>query len=337
MSRRLGCWIRAIPLVWAALVSMWSPRLLGQTATESDRAEKSEHLLQDGRQAFEAKRYPEAHARLSQAYRLHQSYRTACALGQVELELQMYRDAAEHLDICITRYPDDDPQQARERVLEGLRETRRHVAVLDVDVNLLGATILINGVEVGTTPLDADLYVEPGRRRVTVRKAGYRDASEELFFPAGGTLRWRAVLAAGNSESVYKVNSVSTAPYLGIGTALTVLTLAGAGTLSLIAHTESARAERAVERAASNGSCPTTSTRPDCTAARRQLDEAARTSELATATLWAGAGMAVVTAIVHWVSSTASEPEQSYAAQVSPLLQPIVHPDLLGAVWSSAF
>lgn len=343
--RGRGCFHNAVSRwsrsVWGG-IAIWLIAPLCLAATESERAELSEQLLQRGREAFEAKRYQEAHNRLSHAYRLHHSYRTACALGQVELELELFRDAAEHLDVCISRYPVDDPQQARDRVLDGLRETRRRVAVFEPTVNLLGATILVNGVEVGTTPLETDLFVEPGLRRITVRKAGYQDVSAELFFPAGGTTHWQAELLPQDDALTQKVqDSSGGGTLLGIGTALTALTLAGGGALSILAHVEANRASKALERAEQSGSCPTSATNPECSSARRLQDEAAASSELAAGALWVGAGLGVATIIVHWVvQANTADAEASGGRSESTsrqLVQPIVHPSMIGAVWSRQF
>jgi tetratricopeptide (TPR) repeat protein len=313
----------------------WAPLAAAAPETEAERADLSEQLLQQGREAFEGKRYDEAHQRLSRAYRLLQSYRTACALGQVELELEMHRDAAEHLDICVSRYPADDPQQARDRVLDGLRDTRRHVAVFEPLLNVRGATILINGVEVSTTPLESDLFVEPGLRRVTARKAGYRDVSAELFFPAGGTTQWQAALTPLVSEQPAHAPGGIGNMYLGVGTALTAVTLAGGVVLSVIAHVEEERAMRAVADA---GACPSTSTAGRCVSARSQLDAASQSSDLAVATLWAGAGLGLMTAVVAWVTSGDDvDPSEHRSSSSTFALQPSVYRGGAGATWIGRF
>lgn len=327
--------IRALVFVGGVVGSTVSEsQAVAASETEAERAELSERLLQQGREAFEGKRYDEAHQRLSQAYRLLQSYRTACALGQVELELEMHRDAAEHLDICVSRYPIDDPQQARDRVLDGLREARRHVAVFEPLLDLRGATILINGVAVGTTPLAADLFVEPGLRRVTARKAGYHDVSAELLFPAGGTAVWHTVLTPLVSAPPSQPESGGNV-YLGIGTALTAVTLAGGAALAVIAHVEQERATRALAGA---GTCPASSDRDACVTARRQVDAASRSSDLAAATLWAGAGLGLVTAVVAWVTSGDDvDTNGGRGADSAVGLQPSVHPGGAGATWIGRF
>lgn len=324
-----------------SLATWWStPPLAAAPMTESERAELTEQLLQQGKQAFENKRYEEAYEYLGRAFRLHQSYRTACALGQIELELDKFRDAAEHLQICILRYPAEDPQQARERVLDGLREARRHVAVFEPTVNSTGATLLINGVELGTTPFESDLFVEPGLRRITVRKPGYKDVSAELFFPAGGTVEWHGETVEERRTPTPQQSSQHNGVYLGIGTALTAVTLASAGALAIVAHAESERAANLLERAHRAGGCSVNSSRDVCVDARRRLDEAATTSNWAVGALWAGAGLGIATVVVHWLANggkSVDTEDVGETKQVSDVVQPIVHPEMMGAIWSRQF
>lgn len=331
VRRRLASGLILGATLWATSTAAANP------STQTERAESSELLLQQGREAFEGKRYEEAHARLTRAYEFWPSYRTACALGQVELELEMYRDAAGHLDVCLARYPAHDPQQALDRVLEGLREARRHVAVFEPIVNVSGATILVNGEPVGTTPLDSDLFVEPGLRRVTVRKPGFADSSVELLFTAGGTTHWQAQLAPVVSKSTTATPGASHV-YLGVGTVLTAVTLAGGGALSVIAHVEQERATRAIARAEQAGPCPASSRSEPCVAARAQLEAASQSSDLATATLWAGAGLGVVTAVIAWVTLGAnSQSADAGATSVTVALQPSLLRGGAGATWIGRF
>lgn len=324
-----------------SLAALWyTPPVSAEPMTESERAELTEQLLQQGKQAFESKRYQEAYDYLGRAFRLHQSYRTACALGQIELELEKHRDAAEHLQVCILRYPAEDPQQARERVLDGLREARRHVAVFEPSVNVTGATLLINGVEVGTAPFESDLFVEPGLRRITVRKPGYKDVSAELFFPAGGTVEWHGEIAQERPQTTPPPAAAHNSVYLGIGTALTAITLASGGALAIVAHAESQRAANRLEAAYRAGDCSVNSLQDVCVDARRRLDEAAMTSNWAVGALWAGAGVGVATVVVHLLANGGQSVDADHVGEtkhVSDVVQPILHPELVGAIWSRQF
>jgi len=120
-------------------------------AVSGEQAQAAERLFESGTRAFEASEYSRAIDELAESYRLFPSYRTACGLGQVELHLSRYRDAAQHLDFCLKNFPNGDvPTQ--QRILAGLTEARRRVFALAVRVNVTDAEVRIDGKLVGTVP-----------------------------------------------------------------------------------------------------------------------------------------------------------------------------------------
>src|SRR5512142_3115884 len=84
----------------------------------------AEDLFQQGTKAFEAARYTEAYDALKSAWELAPSYRTAAGLGQVELQIERFRDAAYHLSYCLRHYPQDGDAGIRAHVEEGLDQAR---------------------------------------------------------------------------------------------------------------------------------------------------------------------------------------------------------------------
>ena len=122
---------------------------------------------------------------------------------------------------------------------------------------------------------------------------------------------------------------------MGVGTVLTAVTLAGGGALSVLAHVEQQRASRAVARAEQAGPCPAWSRSAPCVAAREQLEVASQSSDLAAATLWAGAGLGVVTAVIAWL--TLGQSQDAAVPSVAAALQPSLHRGGAGATWIGRF
>lgn len=134
--------------------------------------ERAEQHFRKGTRAFEEQRYSEAYALLRAAWDLSPSYRTATGLGQVELHLGQFRDAAAHLSFCLRHFPADGDPKVRAHVEQGLLEAREHVGALRVRVNVEGAEVAVDGAAAGKSPLEGLLFVEPGSHVVTATKDG---------------------------------------------------------------------------------------------------------------------------------------------------------------------
>jgi len=169
-----------------ALVS--SGRVHAETGNASDRYENADRLFHDGITAFEAGRYSEAYAALRSAWDLAPSYRTAAGLGQVELHLGQYRDAASHLSYCARNVPTDGDADVEKHVEAGLADAREHVAALRVRVDPEGATVKVDGAAIGRAPLDGLVFVDPGSHVVEATAPGHEAAKTRVDAALKSTL-----------------------------------------------------------------------------------------------------------------------------------------------------
>jgi hypothetical protein len=87
----------------------------------------------------------------------------AISLGQAELKLGKYRDAAEHLAIGILMAPEQD---TKERAGKGLAFAKKKIGTLLIAAPD-GTEISINGKAIGTAPIPTEVFVEPGSTKVT--------------------------------------------------------------------------------------------------------------------------------------------------------------------------
>jgi hypothetical protein len=157
------------------------------TGLSPEQVARAEQLFHEGTKAFEAAQYPRAYESLHAAWQLAPSYRTAAGLGQVELQLEQYRDAAFHLSYCLRHYPADGEPTVRTQIEDGLEQARTHVAAIRVRVSVEGADVTVDGASAGKSPLDGLVFVDPGSHVVAASQTGYRPATETVETPVRAT------------------------------------------------------------------------------------------------------------------------------------------------------
>jgi hypothetical protein len=174
--------------------------------------ERADQLFREGTSAFEAERYSDAYGALRSAWDLAPSYRHAAGLGQVELHLGQYRDAAEHLAYCLRNFPETGDAVARSHVQEGLEQAREHVAALRVRVDPEGAEIAIDGVSVGHAPLEGLVFVNPGSHVVQASAEGRTAATATVEAPVRVTRDVSLSLAEAPRDNTSASPNAASAP-----------------------------------------------------------------------------------------------------------------------------
>jgi tetratricopeptide (TPR) repeat protein len=124
------------------------------------------------------------------AWALQKSYDIAGNLGNVEVKLGKYRDAAEHLAFALDNFPptgEPATQKAIEKKLaDVLKEVGRvRVRVTVNDASTSGASVTVNGTPAGTSPIAGTLFVAPGTVVIEAKLPGYLDAHQELAVAKG--------------------------------------------------------------------------------------------------------------------------------------------------------
>ena len=68
-----------------------------------------------------------------------------------------------------------------------LDAAKRQIGTLTIHVSADGARVLVDGMEIGRSPLAEDIYVEPGQRTITAELAGHADARALVEARAGSS------------------------------------------------------------------------------------------------------------------------------------------------------
>lgn len=146
--------------------------------------ERVRELFRQGADAFDKKEFSRARSLWLEAWSLRQTYDVATALGQVELELGLPREAAQHLDFALRNFPPQLSANALERLRKMFARAASEVGALDVQVARAGAAVLVDSKAVGTTPLASPVFLTPGTHIITVR-SGADTASRPVTVNSG--------------------------------------------------------------------------------------------------------------------------------------------------------
>lgn len=153
-----------------------------EIATEVDNAmsEKAQALFKEGNAFFRDGKYAQAQASYKAAWALDlRSQRVVNNLGMTELELKLYRDAAEHLTIALRLADPNDPK--RTKIQGNVDEARAKVAAITFKINTDGVGLV--HMELGReyqTPLSDPIFVDPGKSSFRIRREGF--VSQEKVF-----------------------------------------------------------------------------------------------------------------------------------------------------------
>ena len=165
--------------------------LTGSTAHATPSASARDQAVvhfNEGNEAFSRGDTHEAYKQYQTAWELHPTFDIACNLGRAEAELGKLPQAALHLSYCLEHFsssPQQDLRDARQRYSELFDTVRTQVSSLKFVVEPNGAVVIVNGANVGTTPLDHEVFVFPGTQVVELKIDGYHDLRREVPAFAG--------------------------------------------------------------------------------------------------------------------------------------------------------
>jgi hypothetical protein len=126
---------------------------------------------------------------LRAAYSRGQSPRAAAQLGFVEQALGFWVDAEDHLAEAATAATDPWILDHVSLLDESLTFVHRHVGMVIVDANVVGAAISVDGVLVGRSPLATPAKAATGERWIEARAPGYSVVATTVTVHAGRTTR----------------------------------------------------------------------------------------------------------------------------------------------------
>ena len=278
-----------------------------------------------GQAAFEKGDYAAARLAYLDVWNRRQTYDVAANLAQSELEMGLFRDAAEHVTFAIANAPPSVPAETRSTMSAMLDQAKKEVAALAVQGLPDGAGVLVDGMAAGDAPFPGDLFLEPGKHTIEVKAPGYRPQQREVTGIKGE--RHTVVFSLQREEQVSSTNAGSGAKLspepdqptadsggpswvpVAVGGTITALGLAGGIGFSLAASSKRDDRDQQLQTLGGSSACGTGTVYGDECAAIDRLDSDANTyGNLAVAGfVTAGAAGVATIAYLLWPRESSSE------------------------------
>jgi hypothetical protein len=161
--------------------------------------------------AFESNDMQRAYRILTALVAKNPAFDAVTLLGQAELNLEKYRDAATHLEFALRHTPKAKLDVAGPMIRMDLAEAKKHIVSLTVKVIQAGADITIDGELIGRSPLGHEVYVEPQRHTIRATHPTLGSAEMSMDFRAGEdlpiTLRLKPLTEEVSADAAEKPRS----------------------------------------------------------------------------------------------------------------------------------
>ncbi|MGC4070823.1 MAG: PEGA domain-containing protein [Polyangiaceae bacterium] len=201
-----------------------------------------------------------------------------------------------------------------------MAESQKHVLTLQLKADVAGASVSVDGIEVGKTPLESAVYLDAGMHVIAVRKDGYVTADRKLNAAAGTTDTWevtmqpdatKSMVAAGNASAGANVNPFQESPHDGAASKPNPWILVGGGVVTagavvaglVFSSKASSAKDDAEKKQAQHDSSycdDPSSNKAYCSSLKNDAQDVDRNRNLSTASFLVG-GVAAVGTLVYWL------------------------------------
>jgi hypothetical protein len=157
--------------------------------------EKASATFKEGLAAFDRRDFEAARVAFLQTFALKPAVPVVRRnLGLAEIYSGHYLDGARRL-ARVLHTTDEGSAEDRARMLDSLKKAEAHLERVSMEVRQEGAEIMIDGVDLGASPLPFLWYVAPGEYQVRVTKAGFV-AHQELRVAHAGVAQHLVIALA---------------------------------------------------------------------------------------------------------------------------------------------
>jgi hypothetical protein len=182
---------------------------LSETLTGMAKAE-----YEAGKILYQAKDFGNAIIKFEKTYELSKDPRLLWNIAICQKELRRYTKMLATINKLLTEGGPMLSEQDKQDAAEIVKTVEAFVSPLKLTVNEPGASVTIDGENVGTTPLPGPVVVDVGTRTIRVAKKGFKERTESLLVAGGGEIalairlekeihRGRLLVEAGPEDMIY--------------------------------------------------------------------------------------------------------------------------------------
>ena len=143
------------------------------TSIDGDPNKARREWMNKGNAEYVQKNWEAARDDYRKSWDIKHHYTIAANLADVEIKLGHYAEAAGYLKYVLANIPDNKPGE-RKIAEQQLLECKSHLTVVRVASDVADATVLVDGRDVGQTPLREELLLESGKHVISVTKHSVR-------------------------------------------------------------------------------------------------------------------------------------------------------------------
>ena len=178
---------------------------LSSTTARAESGADAQRHFERAVRLYQERAFDEALVEFQRAFEISPRYEVLFNIAQVHYQLNEYAEALRTFERYLADGDRQIPRERRAYVERELAELRDRVGTLMVVSDVAGATVLLDDVEVGVTPLAA-ITVSIGRHVLRVEHAGHRPVVRRLQVTSGETLRVELALEPSAEGITYQVS-----------------------------------------------------------------------------------------------------------------------------------
>lgn len=176
-------WGSAVPLAHAEVPA--EPAAPNASGPDAATAAEAKRHFDQGVALYEDQDFRGAQFEFERAHALSGNYRILYNIALASLDAHDYATAKRAFEGYLAQGGDSLPKERRDEVERELATVAPRVGSLALKVDVAGATITLDGREIGTSPLADEVLVNLGERRLVVTAPGHAPA-EKVFDVEGG-------------------------------------------------------------------------------------------------------------------------------------------------------